>query len=151
MKMTRAATLIIAINALLDALVAVTATPCPVTSPACGLIVFTPPTDFIINVSDPVDPATVQASDLTVNETPADFANLSNGNTTITFHFNTSPVMPEVNTIHIPAGAFSCGTVVDFNCTFRLNTPRARPTPNRPRPRPTPKPRPTPAPPAPRP
>ena len=43
--------------------------PCTVTSPMCGIIVVLPPTDFIINLSDPVDPATVQASDLTVNGT----------------------------------------------------------------------------------
>jgi hypothetical protein len=139
MKMTRAATLIIAVAALLDVLAAVTATPCTVTSPSCDVIIFTQPTDFIINVSDPVDPVTVQASDLTVNGTPANSATLSNGNTTILFHFNTSPVVPGVNTIHIPAGAFSCGPPVDFNCTFRFNTPRAKPTP---RPRPTPAPRP---------
>jgi hypothetical protein len=48
-------------------------------------------------------------------------------------------VVPGVNTIHISAGAFSCGPIVDFNCTFRFNTPRATPTP---RPRPTPLPRP---------
>ena len=40
--------------------------------PACGSVVDTQPTDFIINLSDPVDPSTVQASDFTVNGTPAD-------------------------------------------------------------------------------
>ena len=40
--------------------------------PACGSVIDTQPTDFIINLSDPVDPATVQASDFTVNGTPAD-------------------------------------------------------------------------------
>jgi len=44
------------------------------------------------------------------------------------------------HTIHIPAGVFGCGPVVDFTCTFRLNTPRVTPTP---RPRPTPVPRPS--------
>src|SRR6478752_4132594 len=135
----RATTLIITVVAFLDVLAPITATACTVTSPACGLIVFTLPTDFIINVSDAVDPGTVQPSDLTVNRTPADSANLLNGNTTIAFHFNTSPAVPGVNTIHISAGAFSCGPPVDFNCTFRFNTPRATPTP---RPRPTPLPRP---------
>ena len=33
---------------------------------------FTQPTDFIINMTVPVDPATIQASDFTVNGVPAD-------------------------------------------------------------------------------
>ena len=40
--------------------------------PACGSVVDTQPTDFIINLSDPVDPNTVEPSDFTVNGTPAD-------------------------------------------------------------------------------
>ena len=42
------------------------------TDPACGSVIDTQPTDFIINLSDPVDPSTVQASQLTLNGTPAD-------------------------------------------------------------------------------
>jgi hypothetical protein len=41
------------------------------TTPACNSIINTQPVDFIINLSDPVDPATVQATDFTVNGTPA--------------------------------------------------------------------------------
>jgi hypothetical protein len=114
-------------------------------SAGCGSVVTTPPTDFEVDVSEPVDPTTVQPSDFMCNGIPADSAILVNGNTTIEFIYITSPAVPGVNTIHIPAGAFSCGPVVDFTCTFRLNTPRATPTP---RPRPTPVPRgppPTPA------
>jgi len=110
--------------------------PCTVTSTSCGVTVFTPPTDFIIDLSEQVDRVTVQASDLTVNGTPADSATVLSGSFRITFHLNTSPAVPGVNTIHIPAGAFSCGPVVDFNCTFRFisratATPRPRPTPAR--------------------
>ena len=61
--------------------------------PACGSIISTQPTDFIVKLTDPVDPTTVQANDFTVNGTPADSFTLSNGDTTITFHFNTSPVV----------------------------------------------------------
>jgi hypothetical protein len=129
MKMTRAATLMTAVTALLDVLTAVTAAPCTVTSWACGAIVDTEPTDFLINVSEAVDLGTVHARDLTVNGMPANSAGLLNGNTTIIFHFNTSAVMPGLNTIHIPAGAFTCGPPVDFNCTFRFNIPRPRSTP----------------------
>src|SRR5947209_5151781 len=56
--------------------------------PACNSIINTQATDFVINLSDAVDPATVDATDFTVNGIPADSFTLSNGNTTITFHFN---------------------------------------------------------------
>src|SRR5438067_13247328 len=62
------------------------------TSPTCNSVINTQPTDFTINLSDPVDPATVQASDFTVNGTPANSFQLMNGNTQIIFHFNSSPV-----------------------------------------------------------
>ena len=76
--------------------------------PACGsFVVSTAPTDFIINLSDPVVPATVEATDFTVNGTPADSFTLSNGNATITFSFTTTPVVQGENTMHIPAGAFN--------------------------------------------
>jgi hypothetical protein len=115
---TRATTLIISAIALLSGVVPLTATACSVTSPECGLTVFTPPTDFQINLSDPVNPSSVQPSDLTVNKIPADSAVLSNGNTTIDFMFNASPAPQGLSTMHIPAGAFDCGPPVDFNCTF---------------------------------
>jgi hypothetical protein len=126
-----------------------TPTPCTVTSPLCGLTVFIPPTDFQINLSEPVDPDSVQASDLTVNGIPADSAVVANGNTTIDFIFNLSPAVL-FNTIHISAGAFDCGPPVEFNCTFFFElipppTPTATPTPrSRPTPRPRPSPRPRP-------
>ena len=62
------------------------------TNPACNSVISTQPTDFVINLSDAVNPATVQATDFTVNGTPANSLMFSNGNTTITFHFNSSPV-----------------------------------------------------------
>jgi len=41
-------------------------------SPACGsFIVGTAPTDFVVSLSDAVNPGTVDATDLTVNGTPA--------------------------------------------------------------------------------
>ena len=51
------------------------------TNPACGSIISTQPTDFVINVTDPVNPATVQASDFTVNGIPANSVVLSSGPT----------------------------------------------------------------------
>src|SRR5262245_13442025 len=76
--------------------------------PSCNSIVSTQPTDFTINLSDEVDPNTVQASDFTVNGTPANSFQLQNGNTTIVFHFNSSPVITQgPQTMHIPANAFN--------------------------------------------
>jgi N-acetylneuraminic acid mutarotase len=113
-----------------------TATPmlCSVTSAGCGSVVHAPPTDFIVNVSCAVDLPTVQATDFTVNGTPANSFTLTNGNTTITFHFNTSPVTQGLNTMHIPAGAFDCcnGPVQEFTCTFTYQP--STPTPTQPPP-----------------
>jgi hypothetical protein len=139
----RATTLIITFVAFLDVIPQIIATGCTVTSQTCGIIVVVPPTDFQINLDGPVDPTSVQPSDLIVNGIPAESAVVINGNTTITFHFNTSPVVGGDNTMHIPTGAFDCGPPVDFTCTFRFNG--IRPTPP-PRARPTPRPRPTPGP-----
>ncbi len=92
--------------------------------PACGsLVIGTAPTAFVIDLSDPADPATVQASDFTVNGTPADSFTLSNGNATIEFDFTTSPVVQGENTMHIDAGAILQASngdpILEFNCTFR--------------------------------
>ena len=48
---------------------------------------------------------------------------LSNGNTTITFHFNSSPVVTQgLQTMHIPAGAFNRASDnapnFEFDCSF---------------------------------
>ena len=94
------------------------------TDPACGsLVVGTAPVDFEVNLSDPADPATVDATDFTVNGTPADSATLSNGDQTITFSFGSSPVVQGENTMHIDAGAIHQASnndpILEFNCTFR--------------------------------
>ena len=128
--MKRTPTSIIVIIAFLDALAAGTATPCTVTSPSCVITIFTRPSDFVVNVSNPVDPSTVQASDLRINGATADSVVVTNGNTTITFHFSISPVVSGRNTMGIPAGAFDCGPPVDFTCEFRCIVPRPRPTPS---------------------
>ena len=93
------------------------------TSPACGSVISTQPTDFVVNLTDPVKPGTVQASDFTVNGAPANSFILGGGNTQITFHFNSSPVTTQgVQTMHIPAGAFNRASDnmpnLDFTCTF---------------------------------
>ena len=93
------------------------------TSPTCNSVIDTQPTDFVINLSDAVVPGSVQATDFTVNGTPANSFVLSNGNATITFHFNSSPVITQgVQTMHIPAGAFMRASDnmpnFEFNCSF---------------------------------
>ncbi len=91
--------------------------------PACNSTISTQPTDFVINLSDAVNTGTVQATDFTVNGTPANSVTFQNGDTQITFHFNSSPVStPGVQTMNIPANAFTrvsdgMGNF-EFNCSF---------------------------------
>lgn len=92
-------------------------------TPACNSLINTQPTDFIISLSDAVDPATVQATDFTVNGTPANSFTLQNANTQITFHFNSTPVTTQgPQTMHIPAGAFNRisdnSPNFEFQCSF---------------------------------
>src|SRR5256714_389190 len=84
--------------------------PCSVvdSQPACDSTVFTELTDFVVGMTAPVDPASVQPSDFTVNGIPADSDMISGGGGTITFHFNVSPVVQGPNLMNIPAGAFVC-------------------------------------------
>ena len=95
--------------------------------PACGsLVVGTAPVDFVINLSDPADPNTVQAGDFTVNATPANSVDYTPGTTTMTFHFTSSPAVEGSNTMDIPAGAIHRASdgqaIFEFNCTFRFGT-----------------------------
>src|SRR6476660_2775775 len=63
------------------------------TDPACNSTISTQPVNFVINLTDAVNTATVQASDFTVNGTPSNLApTFANGNTQIIFHFSASPV-----------------------------------------------------------
>jgi hypothetical protein len=96
------------------------------TDPACGSVVSTQPTDFIINLSDAVVEDTVDPTDFTVNGTPADSDSFSNGDQTITFHFDSTPVVNQgEQTMHIPVGAFTRQSdgqpLLEFHCTFRYD------------------------------
>jgi hypothetical protein len=96
------------------------------TEPACGSVMSTQPTDFVVNVNDPVAPATLQASDFLVNGTPGDSVAYTPGTTTMTFHFSATPVINEgEQTMNIPAGAFNRASddspVFEFACTFRYD------------------------------
>src|SRR5207248_3932692 len=98
------------------------------TSPNCNSVINTQPVDFVINLSDPVDTSTVQASEFTVNGTPSNLTpTFSNGNATITFHYTSSPVTTQgPQTMHIPAGAFNRASDgmpnFAFDCTFCFDT-----------------------------
>ena len=104
------------------------------TNLGCGGTINFQPTEFSIDMgSCPVDPATVHTSSFTVNNIQPDSFILLNNNTTITFHYNTTPVVPGLNTMHVPAGGFNCvcGPVLEFTCTFTYqpSTPTPTPTP----------------------
>jgi hypothetical protein len=93
------------------------------TVPACNSLINTQPTDFQVNLSDAVDTSTVQAGDFMVNGTPSNLApTFAMGNTQITFHFSSTPVVLGSNTMHIPAGAFNRASDnmpnFEFTCTF---------------------------------
>ncbi len=95
------------------------------TTPATGSVVSTPPTDFVVQFSDPYTASSIQASDLTVNSIAANSFTLTNS-TTVTFHFNTSPVVNQgVQTIALAAGAVtrqSDGKSLDaYSTTFRYD------------------------------
>ena len=94
--------------------------------PACGSVVTTQPTEFVINLSDAVNEGTVDPSDFTVNGIPADSDSFSNGDLTITFTFNSTPVVNQgEQTMHIPQDAFTRQSdnqgVFEFSCTFRYD------------------------------
>ena len=44
-----------------------------------------------------------------MNRIQPDSFTILNGNTTILFHYNTTPVVQGLNTMHIPPCAFDCG------------------------------------------
>ena len=139
--MTRATTLIIAAITFLDGVASLTAAPCSVNSPPCDRIIDNPQptTVFFFEVSDAMDPATVDATDFTLNGISANSVILVN-KTWIQFIFNTPPQVRGINTMHIPSGAFNClsnGPVLEFTCTFQWEPISSRP-------RPTPPPRPIP-------
>jgi len=114
--------------------------------------VSSPRTDFFVFVSCPV--GSCSPDGLTVNGVPAESCTVT-GIQTVSFHFQTSPVVPGTNTLHVGSAAISCGSqcffrpVEEFTCTFTYTpgtptptptaTPRATPES---RPRPTPHPRP---------
>jgi hypothetical protein len=134
-------------------------TPTPTVTPAesclvehvnlCNTVVFIPPTDFTVQMSCAVD--LVQASGFRVNDIGANSFIVSKN--TITFHYDASPAIPGLNTIHILNDAITCclRPVSEFTCTFTYVPDTPTPTPTAtstltPSPRPTPESRPRPTP-----
>jgi len=95
------------------------------TTPAANAVLATAPTDFTVDFTDAYTPASVDASDFTVNGVAADsFAAVDAD--TVTFHFNTSPVTTQgLQTMAIAGGAItrtSDGSPIDaFSATFRYD------------------------------
>jgi hypothetical protein len=128
-----------------------TPTPTPTITPAesclveqvssCNSVVSIPPTDFTVEMSCAVD--LVQPSGFRVNNVGPNSFTVSKS--TIIFHYDTSPAVPGLNTIHILSDAIFCCSrpVNEFTCTFTYvpGTPTPTPTATL---TPTPSPRPTP-------
>ncbi|MBX6326163.1 MAG: Ig-like domain-containing protein, partial [Chthoniobacterales bacterium] len=96
------------------------------TDPAVGSIISTQPTDFTVHVSEPVDSGSLAGSDFTVNGIPADSVLYTPGETTIIFHFDSTPVTTQgQQTMHIDAGAFTSDPdgdpVNEFTGSFRYD------------------------------
>ena len=102
-------------------------------SPAAGEIVTTPPAEFVIDFSFPVKSDTLDASDLTVNDIPANSVTLVDPDTdTARFHFNSSPVTAQgLQTMRMAAGSVASTPSVprepglhEWVATFRYDVTR---------------------------
>jgi hypothetical protein len=97
-------------------------------SPANGDFVSTPLTDFVVHFSAPYDPATVQASALTVDSVPANSVTQTDA-TTLTFHYLVSPLGHEgPHTMAMAANAVASlsgqAPLQAFTATFYFDTLR---------------------------
>jgi hypothetical protein len=96
------------------------------TSPAVGSVAFTQPTVFTVNVTDPINPASLQPSDFSVNGLAATSVSYVPGSTAVTFTFASTPVTAQgLQTMHVDAGAFARASdgspVAQFDGTFRYD------------------------------
>ncbi len=97
-----------------------------ISSPANGSVVANVPTDFAIAFSSPYATTGLLASDLTVNGIEADSFALTSS-TTISFHFNASPVTAQgLQTVTVAAGAIQRqvdgSPLVAYNGSFHYDT-----------------------------
>ena len=95
------------------------------TIPAVASVISNQPTTFTVNISEPADPASLQAGDFSVNGISASSFAYTPGSTTILFTFGSSPVTTQgLQTMSVPAGAFSAAAgdpVAAFTGTFRYD------------------------------
>ena len=94
-------------------------------TPASGAVLSTPPVDFTLVFTDAYDPASVQATDLTVNGIAADSFVLVDS-TTLRFHYNTSPITSQgLQTVVMSAGAITrlsdANALIAFSSSFRYD------------------------------
>ncbi|HEY6401907.1 MAG TPA: PxKF domain-containing protein [Blastocatellia bacterium] len=97
------------------------------TIPAIASVISNQPTTFTVNISEPADPATLAASDFTVNGIAASNFDYVPGSATIVFNFSSSPVTAQgAQTMSVAAGAFTSAAagdlVAEFNGVFRYDT-----------------------------
>jgi len=94
------------------------------TTPANNSTVTAPPSSYVVNFTDMVDPSSLDASDLLVNGHPADGVTLSASQTTATFTFSVNPLIIQgAQTLSLAAGSImqagSSGAVIPaYNATF---------------------------------
>ncbi len=96
-------------------------------TPGEGQVVATPPTSFTIAFSHLLAPASLAASDLTVNGIAADSVAIGSDQRSAVFQFNSSPVELEgVQSLSIAAGAIQrqgdAGGIAAFAGTFRYDS-----------------------------
>ena len=97
------------------------------TVPAVASVISNQPTTFTVNITEPANPASLQAGDFSVNGISASSVDYTPGSTSIFFTFGSSPVTTEgLQTMSIPAGAFTSAAAGDpvaaFTGTFRFDT-----------------------------
>ncbi len=92
-----------------------------------GSLVNTPPTSFVFNFNEAIQPATLQAGDLTVNGISANSVTLDATDQTATFTYNTSPVTAQgTQTLAIAANSITGqdGTGIQaFGASFQYILP----------------------------
>jgi subtilisin family serine protease len=96
-------------------------------SPAAGSTVIDLPTSYTVEFSMPVETATVQASDFTVDAVAASAVELNAVNTSATFTFHANPISRQgSHTMRIAAGSIAkqgdpASTIHDFTGSFRFD------------------------------
>src|SRR5262249_34635840 len=96
-------------------------------TPADASVVSTPPSNYVINFSDPIDPTSLQAGALTVEGKPADAVTPSADDKSATFTFTTNPGANQgLHTLAIAGGSITkqgdpSSTILPFSASFRYD------------------------------